>query len=137
MLLAGGRNKGLDLTAMAGAPERVRAVVALGEAAPEVEAAFAGVCPVTTVTSMDEAVGAARGVAVAGDAVLLSPGCASFDWYGGYAERGDDFARGPSTDGGPGLKSTCLWPRSSSPPLGSGSSLALPSPAGHTKGDGR
>jgi len=93
VLLAGGRNKGLDLTAMAGAPERIRAVVALGEAAPEVEAAFAGICPVTTATSMDDAVRAAREVAVAGDAVLLSPGCASFDWYGGYAERGDDFAR--------------------------------------------
>ena len=66
MLLAGGRNKGLDLTAMAGAPERMRAVVAIGEAAPEVEAAFAGICPVTTATSMDDAVRAAREVAVAG-----------------------------------------------------------------------
>jgi UDP-N-acetylmuramoylalanine--D-glutamate ligase len=42
---------------------------------------------------MDEAVAVARGLAVGGDAVLLSPGCASFDWYSGYSERGDDFAR--------------------------------------------
>ena len=42
---------------------------------------------------MDEAVAAARRVARAGDAVLLSPGCASFDWYRSYAERGDDFVR--------------------------------------------
>jgi UDP-N-acetylmuramoylalanine--D-glutamate ligase len=93
VLLAGGRNKGLDLAALAAAPERMRAVVAIGEAAPEVEAAFAGICPVTAAMSMDDAVGAARQFALAGDVVLLSPGCASFDWYAGYAERGDDFAR--------------------------------------------
>ena len=94
VLVAGGRNKGLDLGAMAAAPERVRAVVAIGEAAPEVAAAFADrVAAIVTATSMDDAVAAARRVAEPGDAVLLSPGCASFDWYGSYAERGDDFAR--------------------------------------------
>jgi UDP-N-acetylmuramoylalanine--D-glutamate ligase len=78
---------------MAGAPERVRAVVAIGEAAGEIEAAFAGTAPVTTASSMDEAVAMAQRAAHPGDVVLLSPGCASFDWYGGYAARGDDFAR--------------------------------------------
>jgi UDP-N-acetylmuramoylalanine--D-glutamate ligase len=42
---------------------------------------------------MDEAVGLASREARPGDAVLLSPGCASFDWYQSYAQRGDDFAR--------------------------------------------
>jgi UDP-N-acetylmuramoylalanine--D-glutamate ligase len=42
---------------------------------------------------MDEAVAMAVAEARAGDVVLLSPGCASFDWYGSYAERGDDFVR--------------------------------------------
>ena len=41
---------------------------------------------------MEEAVGTASRLARTGDAVLLSPGCASFDWYGSYAERGDHFA---------------------------------------------
>jgi UDP-N-acetylmuramoylalanine--D-glutamate ligase len=93
VLVAGGRNKGLDLSVLAGAAERVRAVVAIGEAAPEVAAAFDGVRPVTVAASMDEAVRAALAAARPGDSVLLSPGCASFDWYRSYAERGDDFAR--------------------------------------------
>jgi len=93
VLVAGGRNKGLDLSILAEAADRVRAVVAIGEAAEDVEKAFAGVRPVTVATSMDDAVRAAAGYAEPGDAVLLSPGCASFDWYQSYAERGDDFAR--------------------------------------------
>ena len=94
VLLAGGRNKGLDLAALAAGAPPVHAVVALGEAADEVEAAFAGRCEVRAARrSMDEAVALAADLARPGDAVLLSPACASFDWYRSYAERGDDFAR--------------------------------------------
>jgi UDP-N-acetylmuramoylalanine--D-glutamate ligase len=42
---------------------------------------------------MDDAVTIARSEARPGDAVLLSPGGASFDWYQSYRQRGDDFAR--------------------------------------------
>ena len=93
VLVAGGRNKGLDLSVLAEAADHVRAVVAIGEAAADVEAAFRGVRPVTLAASMDEAVRAALAAAHPGDSVLLSPGCASFDWYRSYAERGDDFRR--------------------------------------------
>jgi UDP-N-acetylmuramoylalanine--D-glutamate ligase len=93
VLIAGGRNKGLDLGMLAESAASIRAVVAIGEAASEVAAAFDGVRPVTRAGSMDEAVKAALDAARPGDAVLLSPGCASFDWYGSYGERGDDFAR--------------------------------------------
>ena len=93
VLIAGGRNKGLDLSVLAEAADRVRAVVAIGEAAPDVEKAFAGRRPVTVASSMEDAVRAAAAFAEPGDAVLLSPGCASFDWYGSYGERGDDFRR--------------------------------------------
>ena len=93
VLIAGGRNKGVDLAPLAAKLGRVRAVVAIGDAAVDVEAAFAGRRPVETATSMDDAVRRAAALAEPGDAVLLSPGCASFDWYSSYGERGDDFAR--------------------------------------------
>jgi len=90
VLVAGGRNKGLDLAALAEAGPRVRAVVGIGEAADEVVAAFPD-RPSSTADTMSDAVLAARSLAEPGDVVLLSPGCASFDWYSSYAERGDDF----------------------------------------------
>jgi UDP-N-acetylmuramoylalanine--D-glutamate ligase len=93
VLIAGGRNKGLDLGELAVEADRIRAVVAIGEAGPDVAAAFDGLRPVRSADSMDAAVAAAASLARAGDAVLLSPACASFDWYGSYAERGADFVR--------------------------------------------
>ena len=92
VLLAGGRNKGLDLSELGRVADRVRAVIAIGEAAGEVAAAFDGRAPVHRAHSMPEAVAAASAAVRPGDVVLLSPGCASFDWYRSYAERGDDFA---------------------------------------------
>jgi UDP-N-acetylmuramoylalanine--D-glutamate ligase len=91
VLIAGGRNKGLDLGALSAAAPPVRAVVAIGEAAPEIVHAFERAVPVTTAAGMSAAVEAARAMARPGDAVLLSPGCASFDWYSSYSARGDDF----------------------------------------------
>jgi UDP-N-acetylmuramoylalanine--D-glutamate ligase len=95
VLIAGGQNKGLDLSPMAAEARRIRTVVAIGAAAGDVAAAFAGAAPVTTAASMADAVEQAGRVARPGDVVLLSPGCASFDWYpdGGYPARGDDFTR--------------------------------------------
>ncbi len=91
VLLAGGKNKGLDLTPLASAGEHLRAVVAIGDAATEVIEAFAGSVPVTEATSMTHAVELAQSLAQTGDVVLLSPACASFDWYRSYGERGEDF----------------------------------------------
>jgi UDP-N-acetylmuramoylalanine--D-glutamate ligase len=92
VLIAGGRNKGLDLGPLGATVPPVRAVIAIGEAAPEVEVVFAGLVPVHSASSMRAAVRTAARLARPGDAVLLSPGCASFDWYTSYAARGDDFA---------------------------------------------
>ena len=99
VLIAGGRNKGLDLSPMAdasspGGADGVRAVVAIGEAAHIVADAFGGRdIPILRASSMPDAVDVAGAAARPGDVVLLSPGCASFDWYpdGGYEARGDHF----------------------------------------------
>lgn len=94
VLIAGGRNKGLDLGSLRSGAGRLRAAVAIGEAAGEVEEALEGaVARIERAGSMAEAVERAASMARPGDAVLLSPGCASFDWYGSYAERGRDYAR--------------------------------------------
>ena len=94
VLLAGGRNKGLDLSVLASAASHLRGVVTFGEAGPEIAAVFArSGTRVEPAQDMHEAVAAARRLARPGDVVLLSPACASFDAYAGYGERGDDFAR--------------------------------------------
>lgn len=92
VLLAGGDSKGVDLAALRVAADRLRAVVAIGATPDEVEVAFAGSVPTRRAGTMREAVRVAAGLAEPGDAVLLSPSCASFDWYEGYEQRGDDFA---------------------------------------------
>jgi UDP-N-acetylmuramoylalanine--D-glutamate ligase len=88
VLLAGGRNKNLDLSGLA--TDTVRHVVAFGEAGPDV--ADGVDVPVTVVATLAEAVSAANRIARSGDTVLLAPGCASFDEFESYAARGRRFA---------------------------------------------
>jgi UDP-N-acetylmuramoylalanine--D-glutamate ligase len=89
VLIAGGRNKGLDLRPLVDAPT-VRHIVAIGEASDELVAASTH--RVTPAADMLGAVTAAAALARRGDTVLLAPGCASFDMFDSYAERGEAFA---------------------------------------------
>lgn len=89
VLIAGGRNKDLDLTPITEVAS-VRHIVALGEAAAEIAAAAPD--RVTVVATMEDAVTVADGLAMPGSTVLLAPGCASFDMYHSYGERGDRFS---------------------------------------------
>ena len=91
VLIAGGRNKGIDLGPMSDAADRVSAVVAMGDAAEAIEAAFDGIVPTVRADDMEDAIDRARNLAAPGDVVLLSPGCTSFDAYGSYGERGNHF----------------------------------------------
>ncbi len=91
VLLAGGESKGVDLGALRAVADRLRHVIAIGDTPEEIEQVFAGTTKVTRAASMCDAVRSASAAAQPGDVVLLSPACASFDWYSSYAERGDDF----------------------------------------------
>lgn len=93
VLIAGGKNKDLDLSNMACEPHRMRAVVAIGMAADEIAQAFSGVCTVVKAENMIAAVSQAHELSRSGDVVVLSPGCTSYDWYSNYGERGDDFMK--------------------------------------------
>jgi UDP-N-acetylmuramoylalanine--D-glutamate ligase len=92
VLMLGGRDKGNDYTRISDHVRRsVRAIVAMGESADKVERAFAGIKPVRRADSIEEAVAAAQSLAQPGDVVLLSPACASFDWFENYEQRGRVF----------------------------------------------
>jgi len=75
------------------AARRVRSIYAIGESRGLVQEALAEVCPVHLADSLEEAVRLAHAEGRAGDTVLLSPGCSSFDMFRDYAERGDRFRR--------------------------------------------
>ncbi len=90
VLIAGGRNKGLDLRPIATAPT-LRFLIAIGESADELLEAATG--PARRAESMEHAIEIAADVASEDDTVLLSPGCASFDMFSSYGERGDVFTR--------------------------------------------
>ncbi|MGI6150092.1 MAG: UDP-N-acetylmuramoyl-L-alanine--D-glutamate ligase [Firmicutes bacterium] len=94
ILLAGGYDKKLSFSQLAREIHaRAKAIVLFGETAPQIEAAVleVGDFPVYRAADMAEAVAISRAVAVPGDVVLLSPGCASFGMYRNFAERGTHF----------------------------------------------
>ena len=96
VLILGGSEKETDFAEILPYLGRCRAVVCQGEAGPGIfeylrGAGWEDLCRLAA--DLRGAVAEAGALARAGDVVLLSPGCASFDQFAGYAERGDEFAR--------------------------------------------
>jgi UDP-N-acetylmuramoylalanine--D-glutamate ligase len=92
VLLLGGRHKGEPYTRLAALLRgRCRAVVAYGEAGPQVVRDLGGELPVVPAGDFAEVLATARGLARPGDAVLLSPACSSYDMFTNYEERGARF----------------------------------------------
>ena len=94
VLIMGGLDKGSDFVPLRDFfQDRIKSLIVMGEAAGLIRSALGDLRPTAAAASMEEAVTRARQAASPGDVVLLSPGCASFDMYDNYAQRGDDFRR--------------------------------------------
>ena len=93
VLIAGGDGKGQDFTPLAAAvAEHARAVVLIGRDGDRIAAALAGSgVPLLRAAAMEDAVASSFAQAQAGDAVLLSPACASFDMFRNYEHRAQVF----------------------------------------------
>ncbi len=94
LLLMGGRDKGSNFHVLQDRiGKHAKELIVMGESAEPIRSALGQSTPTKVAASMEDAVTTAYQDADPGDIVLLSPGCASFDWYSSYAERGDDFRR--------------------------------------------
>ena len=92
VLIAGGRFKGGDFKELRKlVRDRVKFVVAIGEAKNLIHEAYADLVPVFMTGSFEDALRVARGAAKNGQTVLFSPACASFDMFKNYKDRGQRF----------------------------------------------
>lgn len=92
VLIAGGKNKGLDYRELRKVlPGAVSHVVCLGEMGEAIASAWGDLIPCVVAEGMDDAVRLAAEASSSGQVVLFSPGTSSFDMYSGYTERGDAF----------------------------------------------
>lgn len=92
LLIAGGKGKGAPYAPLVEAARgKLKAVLTIGQDAPLIAAAFAGVCPVHDCGTLERAVAQAAEISTRGDTVLLSPACASYDQFKNFEHRGDVF----------------------------------------------
>ncbi|MGC4096776.1 MAG: UDP-N-acetylmuramoyl-L-alanine--D-glutamate ligase [Nitrospira sp.] len=91
-LIAGGRDKGGDFPRLAPAVRRsVKRLILIGEAAPLLAKALDGYQAIERAATLKQAVELAASAACAGEVVMLSPACASFDMFADYQDRGRQF----------------------------------------------
>ncbi len=94
ILIAGGRDKGSDYKVIRETvKKKVISMVLIGESKKKIQDDLVGAVNILEASSMNKAVAICRDKAVAGDTVLLSPMCASFDMFSNYKDRGDAFQR--------------------------------------------
>ena len=92
ILIAGGRDKAGDFTELRElVSQKAKALVLIGEAAGKIRDALGDLTTTVMAQDLRDAVRTARGMADAGDVVLLSPACASFDMFRDFEDRGRQF----------------------------------------------
>jgi UDP-N-acetylmuramoylalanine--D-glutamate ligase len=92
ILIMGGLDKGTHFKTLRGVLHpHAKKLIVMGKAATHIKSALGDIAATSTAVSMGDAVRQAYQTAAPGDVVLLSPGCASFDMYKSYAQRGNDF----------------------------------------------
>jgi UDP-N-acetylmuramoylalanine--D-glutamate ligase len=92
ILILGGRDKGNDYSRIDELVKaNVKSIIAIGESGEKVEMHFKNFIKVVRANSMEDAVHTSLEIADSGDTVLLSPACASFDWFDSYEHRGKIF----------------------------------------------
>lgn len=93
-LILGGEDKGSPYTSLRPLiRQKVREILTIGEAHPKIVRDLKGTKPIVSLKKLDNAIAYAAKTAKAGDTVLLSPACASFDQYKNYEQRGEHFIR--------------------------------------------
>jgi UDP-N-acetylmuramoylalanine--D-glutamate ligase len=94
ILIAGGREKGGDYGVLTDEIQRkIRMLILIGESRQKLYQLFGALAPTCFAQDLEEAVRLSFRHAHRGDVVLLSPGCASFDMFSSYEERGQRFKR--------------------------------------------
>ncbi|NTU59398.1 MAG: UDP-N-acetylmuramoyl-L-alanine--D-glutamate ligase [Chlorobiaceae bacterium] len=92
VLIAGGRDKGNDYSALADlVREKVACIIAIGESRQKIVDAFRGIVSVQPATTLREAVSLAARAGEPGSCVLFSPACSSFDMFSNFEDRGMQF----------------------------------------------
>ena len=92
ILILGGKNKNSDFRLLLPHTKRhVKHIVSYGEAGGEIATAIGDAVRLNRVNSLSQAVASAHKLAAPGDIVLMSPGCASFDQFKNFEERGNKF----------------------------------------------
>jgi UDP-N-acetylmuramoylalanine--D-glutamate ligase len=93
ILIAGGKDKGGSYKAITEVANKVKALIAIGEAKEKIIKELGSHMNTYSENDMEGAVRKAREIALAGDMVLLSPMCSSFDMFKDYKERGNIFRK--------------------------------------------